>query len=622
MKKCFPLVVVALLGLVLVSCTEKEDDPQNNYSFDSAEPHFDEGVELMWLIWKLADFSYNDFNHYCIRSINESADAYFAKMMDHHAVSLAKSIAKEYGVGEDAVAAFGLHLFISKKGEISFNPAFADSGESSFDRWPEQEKQRMLAAVNDFYQQSNFHEWYQSLEPMRQQAISLFKKVNNVDYGWFSSFFGSAFDDMPTQIVLSFLTAGHNYGCSVIMKNGKELLSPVINIYQMSSTNVNGYSSTSTPSVLIHEFCHPFCNPLIDKYWSSMEDKANMVFNRVADQMKSQAYTYPSIMMYETLVRSCTIRYLMSHLSLSEQEKEKEKYKNMCILSDESNGFMMVRTLVDVLEKREQQQAQYATLDDFMPEIIEAVNAFEPVDYNGKHDQYTYPSTPNLLPGVFSVSPTQKVQFTKSNLYWNGKEWRFEANQMNYPVDWDPNHVSHFYWTTTAAFAYAKTYVGPGNTVNDRLFCDGSDDAHCLTVEGVSGLRVLSDTENGEIEYLLHQRTNAQNLFRFPVEIKGVGDCLIIAPDNYSGSIDISYDETSWATAEAAGLVCLAPDGLRKGASIERKTGNDGYYWCGNPCDQDGAFMLCFTAGMIYHYPYYSPRNCGLSIRLVKDVAE
>lgn len=621
MKKFFPLVVVALLGLVLVSCAEKEDDPLNNYSFNSADPHFDEGVELMWLIWKLADLSYYDFNHYCIRSINESADAYFADMKGHLAVSLAKSIANEYGVGYDAVAAFGLHLTFSKKGEISFNPAFTEGGDSHFNCWPEKEKMRMLAAVNDFYQQSNFHEWYLSLEPMQQQAISLFNKVNNVDYGWFSRFFGSAFDDMPTQIVLSFLLAGHNFGCSAIMENGKKLLSPVINIYQMSSTNVNGYSSTSTPSVLIHEFCHPFCNPLVDKYWSSMEDKASKVFTRVADQMKAMAYPDPNTMMHETLVRSCTIRYLMSHLSLTEQEKARNK--NMYIQSEENKGFMMVRTLVDVLEIFEQQQAQYATLDDFMPEIIKAVNAYEPVIYNGKHDQYTYPSTPNLLPGLFSVSPTQKVQFTKSNLYWNGKEWRFEANQMNYPVDWDPNHVGHFYWTTTAASAYAKTYVSPGNTVNDRFFCDGSDDAHCLTVEGVSGLRVLSDTENGEIEYLLYQRTNAQNLFRFPVEIKGVGDCLIIAPDNYSGSIDISYDETSWATAEAAGLVCLAPDGLRKGASIERKAGNEGFYWSGNPLDKDGAFMLCFSAGMIYHYPnYYSPRNCGLSIRLVKDVAE
>ena len=617
MRKIIPLVVIALLGLMLVSCAEnaeKEEDPQNNYSFESADPHFNEGIELMWLIWKLADLSYYDFDHYCIPSINESAKAYFADMKNHAAVSLAKQASQ----GMEAIAAFGLHLQISKKGTISFNPAFAESGDSAFNRWPEQEKQRILAAVNDFYQESNFHEWYQSLEPMRQQALNLFNKVNNVDYGWFSRFFGVTFDDKPTQILLSFLMGNGNYGLSATLANGKKLVSPVIGIYQMNSTNVNGYSST--PSVLIHELCHPFCNPLIDKYWSSMEEKASMVFNLVANTM-SVGYSSSVVMMYETLVRSCTIRYLMSHHSLSEQEKG--RFKNMYIQSDENKGFMLVRTLVDVLEKREQQQAQYATLDDFMPEIIEAVNAFEPVDYNGKHDQYTYPSTPNLLPGLFSVSPTQKVQFTKSNLYWNGKEWRFEANQMNYPVDWDPNHVSHFYWTSTAASAYAKTYVSPGNTANDRFFCDGSDDAHCLTVEGISGLRVLSDTENGEIEYLLYQRTNAQNLFRFPVEIKGVGDCLIIAPDNYSGSIDISYDETSWATAEAAGLVCLAPDGLRRGESIERNTGNEGFYWSGNPLDKDGAFMLCFSAGMIYHYPYYySPRNCGLSIRLVKDVAE
>ena len=369
MKKFLLHVLVALMGLMLVSCAEKEEDPQNNYSFKSAEPHFDEGVELMWLIWKLADLSYYHFNQNCIRSINESADSYFANMKNHEAVSLAKQASQ----GFDAVASFGLHLQISKKGTISFNPAFSENGDYSFDRWPKQEKQRLLAAVNDFYQQSNFHEWYQSLEPMRQQALNLFKKFNNVDYEWFSRFFGETFDDKPTQIVLSFLTAGHNFGCAATLANGKKLISPVICIYQLNSTDVNGYSST--PYVLIHEFCHPFCNPLIDKHWGSMEAKARTVFNLVADQMRSQAYSSPDVMMYETLVRSCSIRYLMSHLSLSEQEKE--RFKNTYIQSDENHGFMMVRMLVDVLEKREQQQAQYATLDDFMPEIIQAINDYQ-----------------------------------------------------------------------------------------------------------------------------------------------------------------------------------------------------------------------------------------------------
>ena len=34
--------------------------------------------------------------------------------------------------------------------------------------------------------------------------------------------------------------------------------------------------------------------------------------------------------------------------------------------------------------------------------------------------------------GDFSVSLTKKVKFTKSNLYWNGSAWKFEANQTGF----------------------------------------------------------------------------------------------------------------------------------------------------------------------------------------------
>ena len=100
-----------------------------------------------------------------------------------------------------------------------------------------------------------------------------------------------------------------------------------------------------------------------------MEEKASKVFNLVADQMKSQAYSTPKTMMYETLVRSCELRYFMTH--------GYEQYKEYLIQYEESYGFVLVRMLVDVLEKREQQQAQYATLDDFMPEIIKAINDYQ-----------------------------------------------------------------------------------------------------------------------------------------------------------------------------------------------------------------------------------------------------
>ena len=40
----------------------------------------------------------------------------------------------------------------------------------------------------------------------------------------------------------------------------------------------------------------------------------------------------------------------------------------------------MVRTLVKTLEKREQEASKYPTLADFMPELIEAINKFDPDD--------------------------------------------------------------------------------------------------------------------------------------------------------------------------------------------------------------------------------------------------
>ena len=88
--------------------------------------------------------------------------------------------------------------------------------------------------------------------------------------------------------------------------------------------------------------------------------------------MQNQAYSNAMTMMCETLVRSSTIRYMISH--------NQKNLVSMTLAYEESNGFMMVRSLVKTLEKREQEASKYATLADFMPEIIDAINNFDPDD--------------------------------------------------------------------------------------------------------------------------------------------------------------------------------------------------------------------------------------------------
>ncbi len=571
----------------------------------SPEPQFSEAVELICLIFRLAGAE--EYTQCKVKQVSESADSYFASMLNHEAVSLAKDF-RRTGVSYDAVSSFGVHLYITPTGKILFNDFIEKDSDASFNRWNLQQRQKMLTALNDFYQKSNFHEWYSQLVPLQNAAVESFKGLSTIDYEWFTRFFGPN-NNLATQIRLSFLIGTHNNGIGFNLLDGRSVLSPVMGCFRQDGLENPYYDGDA--SILIHEFCHPYCNPLIDQYWPLMKEKAETIYKSVEPKMKAMAYGTPATMMYETFVRASVIRYLLAH------DTGESAAMNL-IEMEEQRGFVLIRAFVDALEKRERQQTTYLTMDDYMPELIKAM---EQTDRRGMFDDYTYSAGNKLLPGYFSVSPTQKVQFTKGNLYWNGVQWKFESNQMNFPYSWNPEHVGHFFWTTTASSSYAAAYQDTPSE-SDRFFCDGGDVSHSLTVEGETGLRVLSGGKGGELDYMLTQRPNAENLYKVPVAIQDVGNCMVIAPDDYPYPIKDFYDPESWREAEAAGLVCLNPAGQRNKQTIVNRT--MGLFWCGTSAmlsdTPDVAHVWRFDDR--WYHPVLMKRSFGCSIRLVKDVPE
>lgn len=184
----------------------------------------------------------------------------------------------------------------------------------------------------------------------------------------------------------------------------------------------------------------------------------------------------------------------------------------------------------------------------------------------------------DLLPGLFTVNEHFKtVNFTRGNLYYTGKEFQFEKNQYDYTSTWDITHVSHFYSSPKASIAFAATYDGSGSSNNFILFTNetaSTPDAE-FTVNGTKGcFRALS---RDEWDYILNCRKNAANLHKNGVTVCGQGNCLVLAPDGFSGTIQSSYDASTWQKAEAAGLVCLPPTGFRAGSYI-LKSGEIGLY--------------------------------------------
>ncbi len=225
--------------------------------------------------------------------------------------------------------------------------------------------------------------------------------------------------------------------------------------------------------------------------------------------------------------------------------------------------------------------------------------------------------SPNLIAGTFSVSSTKKVQFTKGNLYWDGSAYHFETNQTDYPELWNASHVGHFYWTSlndyqsgyTDLVPFAQRYASTNfsHILSYKFFC-GEDSP--LTVDGISGCFALS---RSEWHYLIYARTNATKLCKYGVTVGGKVNCLIIAPDGFSGGLKSSY---TLYEVNSLGLVCLPAAGTRDSWGISGAE-NWGGYWSSTPFVEGGAYALYFDSDYVYEGDNFD-RSIGLPVRLVR----
>lgn len=332
--------------------------------------YFDECVDLVSVIWRLSGSQ--EYNKCRIPQYAEKVDEYFSPFKDHPVVQLARQYQLESGIGYDAVASYGLHLYVDDAGHVVLDDGFLKGSDPSFDRWSEQEKEEFLKPLNDFYQKTDFHKWYEQQQEVYEKVKENFKSVvENVDFDWFDHFFstqsGSRFD-----IVLSLLVGPNNYGCSAQLQDSSYVLSPVIGSCELSENDDFFYGQYVLP-IIIHEFCHPYCNPLNLQYWSLMSHSAEKVFVFKAEQLKKSAYLSALTMMNETFVRASVIRYLIAH------------YPQVSVLDliqdEEGQGFILVQTLCDALKQYEQQRGSYPTMSEFMPVLAKTVNDFDLKEY-------------------------------------------------------------------------------------------------------------------------------------------------------------------------------------------------------------------------------------------------
>jgi len=324
----------------------------------------DPRVELMCVIFRLAGNP--EYNHRLSKSAYaDEVEKHFGIFRNHPVVETARQLRAKRGVSYDAVMSMAVHIEDAKdlKEKVPFEKAERLDG-----RWRPEAAREFLVQARQFVKDTKFGSFIEDHQDLYKAAAErMAKKVNERDYrAWFDSFFGAK-SEVKFSLVAGMLTGGNNYGVGIRYPDGREEISPVLGVTRFDEKGIPVFKNLSA-SLVVHEFCHSYTNPLVDKHLKELEPAGKRLFAYCGQKMKKLAYSNWQTMMRESLVRACQVRYKRATEGRIAAWQE--------ALYHQGRGFSWTNELAQVLREYETQRDKHKTLDAFMPKIVAFFNEY------------------------------------------------------------------------------------------------------------------------------------------------------------------------------------------------------------------------------------------------------
>ena len=242
---------------------------------------------------------------------SDEVEAHFGKFRNHAVVKAARKLRRTRGVSYDAVMSMAVHISDTK--ELKERVPFDQKPPRLDERWRVDDARDFLKKARDFVKKTEFNQFFAEHEKFYAAAAKrLEQRLSERDYiRWFDTFFGvrpgARFAAIP-----GLLNGGGNYGVGIQFPDGSEEITPVLGMYQFDDDGVP-VVSTNIAELVVHEFCHTYTNPLVDKHAEELKEPAQMLYSQYAALMTRQAYGSWETMMRESFVRACTVRYSLAN---------------------------------------------------------------------------------------------------------------------------------------------------------------------------------------------------------------------------------------------------------------------------------------------------------------------
>ncbi|MBM3879723.1 MAG: DUF4932 domain-containing protein [Verrucomicrobia bacterium] len=320
--------------------------------------HVDPRVELLSLIFRLAGNP--EYNQARVASYAADAERQFGRFRGHPVVALAAKLRNTQGVSYDACMGMAVHL--TDPDDMRFRTPLVPWPESLDRRWTVKSASDFLAAARRFVKDTGFDDFTAKHRALYQTTESRLKALldQHAHLEWFIDFFGEK-PNAAFTVIPGMLNGGCNYGAHFRAAGGPEELFCMLGVWRTDSDGLPEFTPGMVGTV-VHEFGHAYANPLIDRHWDDLRAPAQILYNPVAQKMRSQAYGQPATMLRESLVRACGVRYVRRH--------EGDEAASEAIRREKRRGFLWIQELSDLLGDYEAHRDQYPTLEAFAPRLV------------------------------------------------------------------------------------------------------------------------------------------------------------------------------------------------------------------------------------------------------------
>ncbi|MBX7174491.1 MAG: DUF4932 domain-containing protein [Pyrinomonadaceae bacterium] len=322
-------------------------------------PQVDKRVELVCIAAKLADIK--GFNDQANPTYSNKIDKHFSPFKNHPFIKYLKELKPKLDESYWVFPAVAAHLNQKLEPLMDFNDT------SNADDWESRElfNAKFVTLLQQFYKDSKAAKFFNSQENYYKSVNQEYEKQGvKLNKKWLEDFFGLK----TTEDYFPIVALGMRQG-AYMRVNFANNYRHTFTIYEMTAFDDRGIPTTFKnpyiPRMMLHEYIHAFTNQLVDKNKSVLQNSAETILKnpKVFNIVKDTFYGNWQYLLYESLVRACSIKYLAINKDIT-QDIEKE------IVAQEKAGFLWMRGLLKELDNYEANKTKYKNFAEYMPQLI------------------------------------------------------------------------------------------------------------------------------------------------------------------------------------------------------------------------------------------------------------